>query len=485
MKKSLITIGSALILFCSCNKAVDNEIKKQPGLAFEEGKFRVVQFTDFHLKPGAETTDTTFAVVRAVVENEKPGLAVITGDIVTYEPATQGWQQVAALFEELNTPFTVTMGNHDAEYLTKDSIYNILMKSPMYVGGKGPAEINGCGNSAIDIAGADGKPAAVIYCFDSNDYQPDKKLGEYDWIHFNQIAWHREEATRRTEANGGTPLPSLAFFHIPLQEYAEVVDDDKTYGFKDEGAGCPADLNTGLYASLIETDDVMGVFAGHDHNNDFVGLDRYIALGYGRSTGAQAYGDHPLGARVFDLYEGQRKFDTWIATKEGREHAWHYPSGLNDEEAAAMAYHEPLEYAGNTNGVRYTYFEGPFRHISEIKPEMKKCSGTAKNFDISNPPADDHFAYRFTGLIKIPETGVYRFYTHSDDGSVLWIDGEKVVDNDGGHSARRREGKIALKKGYYPIEVEYFDNYMGQELEVGFSSVAIPETLIPDSLLYY
>ena len=43
--------------------------------------------------------------------------------------------------------------------------------------------------------------------------------------------------------------------------------------------------------------------------------------------------------------------------------------------------------------------------------------------------------------MKIPERGVYRFYTFSDDGSKLYIDGKLIVDNDGGHSGRRAEGK--------------------------------------------
>ena len=35
----------------------------------------------------------------------------------------------------------------------------------------------------------------------------------------------------------------------------------------------------------------MGVFVGHDHDNDFIGIDKGIALGYGRVTGADAYGE--------------------------------------------------------------------------------------------------------------------------------------------------------------------------------------------------
>ena len=53
----------------------------------------------------------------------------------------------------------------------------------------------------------------------------------------------------------------------------------------------------------------------------------------------------------------------------------------------------------------------------------------------------DHFAYEFRKLINIPEKGVYRFYTYSDDGSKLFIDGKAIVDNDGSHNARIAKGR--------------------------------------------
>lgn len=455
-----------------------------PDLQFKDGHFKLVQFTDLHLKPYSETTDTTFATIRAILEVEKPDLAVITGDVVCYDPATDGWEQLKGLFEDMNQPFTVGMGNHDAEYLTKDSIYTILMKSPMYVGDKGPSDIHGRGNSAIEIKGKNDAPAAIIYTFDSNDYQQNHKLGYYDWIHFDQIKWYRERAEQYAVKNGGTPVPSLAFFHIPLQEYREIIEDDKTYGNMHEQAGSPAALNPGLYASMAEIGDIMGVFTGHDHNNDFVGMNREIALGFGRSTGSEAYGDLTRGARVIDLYEDARKFDTWIVTPEGREPAWYYPSGINGSDELCMDYLPAVEHNDTIHGVAYTYYEGLCKHTSHITDDMVRSCGSMANFNITDAPADDHFAYRFKTILYVPERGVYRFYTYSDDGSVLSIDGVKVVDNDGGHSVRRREGKVALEAGFHQLDVVYFENYMGQELEVGITGRDIPEMRIPDNMLY-
>ena len=82
----------------------------------------------------------------------------------------------------------------------------------------------------------------------------------------------------------------------------------------------------------------MGVFVGHDHDNDFIGIDKGIALGYGRVTGTDAYGVLTRGARIIELYESKYKFDTWISTPSGREAAYYYPSGLNSEEEQTMTY---------------------------------------------------------------------------------------------------------------------------------------------------
>jgi len=40
-------------------------------------------------------------------------------------------------------------------------------------------------------------------------------------------------------------------------------------------------------------------------------------------------------------------------------------------------------------------------------------------------------AFRFRGMLSAPAEGDYRFWTSSDDGSQLFIDGRLLVDNDG------------------------------------------------------
>ena len=286
-------VSILLLVLLGCMPAISLAQKQ---FSFKDGKFKVVQFTDMHWTPRSAGCADTEATIRAVLEAEQPALAVLSGDVVTDAPAREGWEAVVSLFNELRMPFVVTMGNHDAEYLTKDDIYDLLMQSPYYVGEKGPEDIKGCGNCVLPVQGAGGKTEALLYLLDSNDYQPEKLYGAYDWIHFDQIAWYRAQSARYAQANGGKPLPALAFFHIPLQEYGEIVGDNKTYGTKNEGIAASR-LNSGMFASFIEMQDVMGAFVGHDHDNDYLGINKGILLAFGRVTGKDAYGDLKRGAR--------------------------------------------------------------------------------------------------------------------------------------------------------------------------------------------
>lgn len=453
---------------------------------FKDGKFVVAQFTDLHWTPQSPKCAETAATIRAVLEAERPDLAVLSGDVVTDNPALEGWKAVVGIFNEAKVPFVVTMGNHDAEYMTKDDIYDFLLKSPYYVGVKGPEEIMGCGNCVIPVYGSlkKEKVEALLYCMDSNDYQPNKLYGAYDWIHFDQVDWYRKQSARFTAGNSGNPVPALAFFHIPLLEYNELAGDGKTFGNDREGGVASSNINSGMFASFIDMKDVMGVFAGHDHDNDYIGIDRGIALGYGRVTGTDAYGSLTRGARIIELFEGKFKFDTWIATPSGREAEYYYPSGLNSEEAQSMTYLPAQNVTTGNHGVAYAYYEGKCKRVADIASCKVMKEGVMKNFSIKEAAVTDHFAYDFRTLVKVPERGVYRFYTFSDDGSKLYIDGELIVDNDGGHSGRRAEGKVALEAGYHELHLLYFEDYMGQELEVGYSGRNILETVLPDDMLF-
>lgn len=456
----------------------------QKSIAFKEGKLKIVQLTDIHWDPQSKNCAQTAQTIEAVLALEKPDIAMLTGDVVTEKPGPEGWKAIIALLEKAQVPFTVMMGNHDAEVMPKQEIYDLLAQSPYFIGEKGPETIHGCGNYVVPVYGADHKTTkALLYCIDSNDYPESKDYGTYDWIHFDQVAWYRQTSARFTKENGGNPLPALAFFHIALPEYDAIPNNGTMLGEKNEGSGA-SKINSGLFASFIEMGDVMGAFVGHDHDNDFIGTHYQIALAYGRVTGTDAYGDLERGMRVIELKENERSFDTWVRTPSKKGDIFYYPSGLTSLDEEQMSYLPATTTKAGKPGVAYTYYEGKFKSTADVLKAKPVKEGTFRNFSIKEAAADDHFGYQFRSQINIPEKGVYKFHIYSDDGARLFIDDQEVIDNDGSHSAGEATGKVALEKGFHEIRVIYFEDYMGQALEIGITGKNLPKQVLPDEMLF-
>ena len=59
------------------------------------------------------------------------------------------------------------------------------------------------------------------------------------------------------------------------------------------------------------------------------------------------------------------------------------------------------------------------------------------------------------------EDGIYTFALKSDDGSLLKIDGNMVVDNDHPQSPHEEIAQQALRAGLHRIEVRYYDHNGG------------------------
>ena len=136
-------------------------------------------------------------------------------------------------------------------------------------------------------------------------------------------------------------------------------------------------------------------------------------------------------------------------------------------------------------GLRFEAFKlaGDIKLLSEVKGVPAAVTGVSEGFDLSKRPAEKNFAYRFTGAIDVPATGVYRFFVASDDGSSMSIGDKLVVDNDKPHSLHEESGVIALEKGLHPITLEFFENWGGYELKVYWQGPGMSKVLIPTAAL--
>lgn len=314
MKKLIYTLLTVFFVL--------NAYSEQPVLRFKNHKFKIVQFTDLHLISGkdfAEKNDSTYALMRSVIKLENPDLVVLTGDVVVSGGAARIWKEVVQPMTEAKVPFAVSFGNHDTESdLSKPNILNFLQKNEYNLTSNADKTLSGDGNCSLPILSSEGKSMPwAIYLFDSHAYPKDTIMGTYDWIKNDQIQWYRKQSKAYADKQGKV-ISALAFFHIPLPEYEYVRNQKSTLGSIEESV-CSPSINSGLFSSFVEMGDVLGVFVGHDHNNDFVGTAANICLGYGRKTGyASAY--HEIlerGARVIELYENEKKFDTHIRSLSG------------------------------------------------------------------------------------------------------------------------------------------------------------------------
>lgn len=286
-------------------------------------KFKIVQFTDVHWIYDDPKSEEAAERMREVLDAERPDLVVYTGDIIFAKPAAPALQRALEPAIERGIPFAVTWGNHDDEQdMTRTELSAFIkdMKGNLTSHTEG---ISGETNYTLSIKSADGKrDAAAIYIFDSHSYSKIERVKGYDWIKHDQVAWYLERSKAFTTANGGQPLPALAFFHIPLPEMRDMTQNQNIYmvGTRKEMV-CAPEINTGLATAMLTAGDVMGLFVGHDHVNDYV-VDWYgILMGYGRFTGGKTvYHDIPQGngARVIELTENSRDIHTWIRIKGGK-----------------------------------------------------------------------------------------------------------------------------------------------------------------------
>ena len=232
-------------------------------------------------------------------------------------PGSEAMSDVLECLSAQNVPFVVLFGNHDAAEgaTTNEALYDQIRRAPNNI----QPDRNGrlSPDYVLRVKPAKGNTdAALLYCMDSHSMSQLKGIDGYAWLTFEQVEWYRRQSRKFTADNGGIPVPSLAFFHIPLPEYnqASATEDDIMIGTRMETA-CSPKLNTGMFAAMK---DVMGVFVGHDHDNDYSVIWHDVLLAYGRFSGGNTEYNHlPNGARIIVLKERQWRFDTYIRQTTG------------------------------------------------------------------------------------------------------------------------------------------------------------------------
>ncbi|MDF0714542.1 alkaline phosphatase family protein [Muricauda sp. 334s03] len=96
----------------------------------------------------------------------------------------------------------------------------------------------------------------------------------------------------------------------------------------------------------------------------------------------------------------------------------------------------------------------------------------------------EQVAVVFESYLEVIEKGNYNFFTNSDDGSKLYVNGIEIVDNDGDHGVMERSGSLELSEGRYLVRIAFFNGGGGYHLDAKYSGPDIPKQIIPANQLY-
>ena len=287
----------------------------------KNGKFKILQLTDTHYISGDPRSARALKNVNEVLDAEKPDLVIHTGDLIFGNPAEASIREILNPISKREIPFAVVFGNHDDEFdKTRKELFEIVKSIPHSITSTTEG-IFGVTNYTLTLGSPEGKAIdRVLYLLDSNAYSTIEGIKGYDHVRFDQIEWYCGQSRYFTKRNEGKPVPSLAFFHIPLPEHKDAARDDGAIliGTRGEAVCSPA-INSGLFVAMKEMGDVQAMFHGHDHNNDYAVYWNNLFFIYGRFSGCDTvYNDlKPNGARVIELTTGEKSFRSWIRLSDG------------------------------------------------------------------------------------------------------------------------------------------------------------------------
>ena len=156
---------------------------------------------------------------------------------------------------------------------------------------------------------------------------------------------------------------------------------------------------------------------------------------------------------------------------------------------------ESMEFPGYALGTIASYFEFPQALSSVPNFSQYTPSLITLESNVNHPDATQWEGLPFTANHKFgavyefelfaPYTGYYTFRIQSDDGSLMYIDGDLFLNNDGIHGRESKSDSIRLTHGFHHIVVEYFDEGYRAGLQLFWDGADFAEQIIPSNNVYH
>lgn len=337
MKKTIALILSLLLIFCLLPVTGAGETT----LSFRtDDTFRILQISD--TQDDHNPAWDMLNLVRQAVKTADPDLIVLSGDLVEdsrigdlgidAEPGREGVNvtdirgnldyektranveaAVDAVFTELEAfgiPYVIALGNNDRNVgLSTADWLEIFAKYPHCVAFDESPDAAGGLDYHVTVRGVDGADKLNVWLLDTG------KGG----ITNEQVDWYKETATAAAAANGGEPVPALAFQHIQMADIGNLFvpcSPADTGAKKVDGGyvrlnpetaggynffGYKPGKTSYEFTAFKACGDVMGAFFGHQHVEGFSGVWEGVELGF--TYGCEMAKTGPYGFRVFTLHE--------------------------------------------------------------------------------------------------------------------------------------------------------------------------------------
>ena len=336
-----------------------SKLRQSPLRFRDDGTFRILHLSDIHeVSPEMDDDENrdipvnksleTVNVIEKCIGMAEPDLVVFGGDNIsgyweeyTYDYLHETIEKIVAPIKKRNIPLAVVFGNHDSEgeekrpFIRRENHINIYAEYENFRGCYNEEDVSGCGNYSLPIMSAAGRKVSWnVWCMDSNDYIRDENHRVIEGkgfgiVHPDQIAWYEKKSAKLREENGGNPVPSILFQHIPVHQEFDLFDflDEKVEGAVEKNgkylvakegaiseglvreAPCPPETERSQFESWKKTGDIVAAFFGHDHVNTFIAEVDGIKLIQTLGAGYHTYGKERGGSLIV-LHEDSKDIDT-------------------------------------------------------------------------------------------------------------------------------------------------------------------------------
>jgi hexosaminidase len=135
-------------------------------------------------------------------------------------------------------------------------------------------------------------------------------------------------------------------------------------------------------------------------------------------------------------------------------------------------------------GLQFSLYRGEFDSVEDLSA-MADSAGIISTVRIPAGAPSTNFGMVMNGYILVPADGVYTFFTGSDDGVRVSVDGELIVDGDELHHGITNEGRAALSKGLHHFTVRYFQRLYRQSLGVSWEGPETARESVPPEALFH